>query len=213
MTIAIVKDMRGRFGISRDQGDRPTCIAFAVSDSHAAARGEIDPLSVEHLYYHAVRRSPNLDPNAGVTFAEILTALRDDGQCLELGWPYLDVLPSDLRQWTPPATAQPVFTRDSERPVTSVDAIVESLNNDRPVVIGLLLGERFYDPISGVIAVGPGDNDTTYHAVIGVAHGMLGSTRAICVRNSWGEGWGDNGYAWVTEAYLQARLFLLARLT
>ncbi|MEZ5972603.1 MAG: C1 family peptidase [Hyphomonadaceae bacterium] len=213
MTIAIVKDLRGRFGVARDQRERPTCIAFAISDAHSAVRGQTDPLSVEHLYYHAVQRSAKPDPDAGVTFADILTALRDDGQCAEPGWPYLDVLPSDIAQWTPPATAQPLFTRDSERPATSVDAIIENLDNDRAVVVGLRLGERFYDPVSGVIDVGPDDNDTTYHAVIGVGYGTMGAKRAIYVRNSWGEDWGENGYAWVTEEYLDARLFLLARLT
>lgn len=198
--------------MSRDQGKRPTCVAFAVSDAHLVARGGVEPLSVEHLFYNAVLRSAKPNPKAGVTLTTILGALRDDGQCQENRWPYLDCLPLDLTAWVPPANVQPVFMHGSEIRSTNVDTIVEDLDDDRPSIITLLLGERFYKPISGVIDIGPNDNDTAYHAVIGVGHGKHAAGRAIIVRNSWGESWGENGYAWVTEAYLRSRLRHVARL-
>ena len=34
--IAVECDLGSLFGAARDQGDRPTCLAFAASDAHAA---------------------------------------------------------------------------------------------------------------------------------------------------------------------------------
>lgn len=56
-TIAIAVDLRGHFGPVRDQGDRPTCLAFAASDSHAGLRPGWAPLSCEFAFYHAQRRA------------------------------------------------------------------------------------------------------------------------------------------------------------
>lgn len=55
--IIVRRDLRGRFGAARDQGGRETCLAFALSDTHAAARGlPWSPLSCEYLFYHAKQR-------------------------------------------------------------------------------------------------------------------------------------------------------------
>src|SRR5258708_38222177 len=51
--IKIAKDLRSMFGPVRDQGQRPTCLAFAASDLHAAVRGAWAPLSCEYIFYHA----------------------------------------------------------------------------------------------------------------------------------------------------------------
>ncbi len=40
-------DMRSLFGPSRNQGPRPTCMAFAASDTHAALRTGWPPLSCD----------------------------------------------------------------------------------------------------------------------------------------------------------------------
>ena len=37
--ITVRQDLRDRFGPARDQGARATCLAFAMSDTHAAMRG------------------------------------------------------------------------------------------------------------------------------------------------------------------------------
>ena len=108
MAIMTLRDLRRQFGPARNQGSRPTCIAFAFSDGHAAARGEPEPLSAEHLYYHAVQRTAGRDPHDGVAMPTCIAALGADGQSAEAGWPYIDPL-TDLSSWTPPASATPVF--------------------------------------------------------------------------------------------------------
>lgn len=210
MAITVLKDLRQTLGPARDQGSRPTCISFAVSDAHAIARGPYDALSAEHLYFHAVSRTPGGDPHSGVTLTAILEGLRHDGQCIEVGWPYLDPLPADPKLWTPPATATPVFRRGTAPIGRVIDELIATVDADKPVVITLLLGVRFHTPVSGIIEPGPGDADTDYHAVLAVGHGRDGTRRYILVRNSWGSGWGLAGHAWIAVEYLEPRLYQAA---
>ena len=58
--IKILVDLRNNLGPARDQDPRPTCMAFAASDAHAAARDGWEPLSTEWAYYHALKRDGGL---------------------------------------------------------------------------------------------------------------------------------------------------------
>ena len=211
MAIEMLCDLRQQLGPARNQGSRPTCIAFAFSDGHAAVRQVLEPLSTEHLYYNAVQRTPGRDPNGGVNMPTCIAALRCDGQCVEGGWPYLEAVPAG-EQWSPPATATPSYTRLSQTFSNSVVAIAAELDAARPVVVALLLGERFYMPgPDGAIVPGPGDADTDYHALLAVGHGRDETQTYLLVRNSWGAEWGLEGHAWVAAPYLEPRLYALAR--
>jgi hypothetical protein len=140
-----------------------------------------------------------------------IAALAGDGQSAEAGWPYLDPL-TDIAAWTPPASANPVFRRRSEPAGVSIDGIVDELDAERPVVVALLLGERFYGPApDGRVVPGLGDPDIDYHAVLAVGHGREGTEPFILVRNSWGAEWGLDGHAWLAATYLRPRLYALAR--
>jgi hypothetical protein len=209
----VLQDLRGRFGLTRDQGDRPTCIAFAVTDTHGAARSGTTPLSTEHLYYHAIQRTPGRDPEGGVSLPTILAALEADGQCSESGWTYLKTLPSDIATWKPPASATPVFKRQALAKSTKVSKVIEELDSGSPVILTLLLGLRFYDPVNGVVSSGPNDIDTDYHALVAVGHGAVGAQSLVLVRNSWGKEWGTDGHAWIAADYLEPRLHGVATLS
>jgi len=206
MSIDIIKDLRPLFGGARNQGDRPTCVAFAFSDTHAALRDSTEDMSAEHLHYHSVKRDPsgNFEEAAIPFFA--MQALQHDGQCVEAGWPYLEVLPTDLKVYRPPPTATPAYRRKAEICDPKIDHLVDALDNNRPAILTLLLGQRFYEPQHGIVLPGPDDDDTDYHAVVAVGYGEKGAERAILIRNSWGNDWGENGYAWLTEPYLVPRL-------
>ena len=112
MTVVIKSDLRGLFGPARDQGRRPTCLAFAASDAHAALRTPWAALSCEFAFYHAQRRAGRA-PTTGALLPAMLTALRLDGQPIESAWPYLDTLPSDLGDYGPPFNPE-VYRRKGE---------------------------------------------------------------------------------------------------
>jgi len=115
MSVSVQIDLRTKFGPARDQKRRPTCIAFAASDAHAAQRmNPFQPLSVEYAFYHASLKRTAFDPHSGVGMSDILAAVENDGQPEENGWPYLDQLPADITHYKPPADVGPVYRRGSQ---------------------------------------------------------------------------------------------------
>ncbi|CDX12606.1 putative protease [Mesorhizobium plurifarium] len=206
---SLTHDLRSMFGDVRDQGVRPTCLAFAVSDCHAAVRDGWTPLSAEFVFYHAQRRA-GLPPSEGSSLLHTLEAIRDDGQPPETSWPYLGDLPADLNHWGPPAVATKYF-RNFDRSPGSFDEILANLMRGSPTVMVLYIGEAFYSPDGqGVVVSYPGEKDVIRHAVIAVGAGTIGGRRALLLRNSWGRLWGLDGHAWVTEDYIIQRLRRIA---
>lgn len=215
MEISIVRDMRAAFGLARNQGIRPTCLAFAASDAHAVVRGPWVPLSSEFAFYHAQRRSKR-PPHQGAVLSKMLEVLNEDGQPIESEWPYLASVPSDLASWQPPAGITQVYRRLGDIETATVDEIVRRLDEGRAVLATMMLSDSFYLPANdGVVDVVPGEgpDPTRRHAVVAAGHGIRNGERLILVRNSWGEDWGVGGYGWLTESFLQPRLMRVAALT
>lgn len=99
--ITISVDLRASFGAARNQGSRPTCLAFAASDAHAALREGWVPLSCEYAFFQAQRHAGRM-PSTGALLSSMLEALRKNGQPQESGWPYLSATPADPASWLPP---------------------------------------------------------------------------------------------------------------
>jgi hypothetical protein len=83
------------------------------------------------------------------------------------------------------------------------------------VIILLTLSRAFYSPNAQAI-VHPSSGEVPElarrHAVVGIGHGSVDDHRAILIRNSWGLKWGDAGHAWLTEPFLEPRIFAAATL-
>src|SRR3989344_2785696 len=213
--IDIVRDLRPLFGPARDQGARPTCLAFAASDTHAGLRDGWAPLSWEFAF-HAAQKRAGRPPTSGALLSTRLDALRLDGQPDEKGWPYLAAVPADHRLWTPPATVGPLYGRNGQRDGTDLSSILAALDRDTPVLMLTMLSRSFFQP-RGDGVVDPANDElpepAQRHAVVAVGHGTVDGTPAILIRNSWGPGWGLEGHAWLTERFLAPRLFATANLT
>jgi hypothetical protein len=207
MNISLVCDLRGKFGSIRDQQLRPTCMAFAITDTHGSICAPFDILSVEYLFYHAVQLMPARDPRSGVSPHAGGEALRIHGQPQEKVWPYQTVPPADLASWQPPANC-PVAKQTLLAHDLSFDEICSSLNSGKPVILCLELSESFYVPLpNGVVEQRAADPKTGDHAVIAVGHGHIATERCLLIRNSWGDAWGIGGHAFLEEGYLRGRLF------
>ncbi len=213
MAVQVLRDLRGQFGDARDQDQRPTCLAFAASDAHAALRSPWEPLSVEFAFHHAQRRAGR-SPSVGATLPAMLCALQEDGQPAETGCPYLTVVPSN---WKPAANVGPVFRRQGENGGNTVGEIIAQLDTGHPVLVLMTLSSAFDFAASagGIVDQQAGEAPDPHrrHAVVAAGHGLLPGKRVVLVRNSWGEEWGDRGYAWLTEAYLAPRVFRIVILT
>lgn len=208
-------DLRSLFGPSRNQGSRPTCLAFAASDAHAALRGRWTPLSCEYAFYHAQRRA-NRAPSDGALLSSMLDALRIDGQPAESGWPYLATTPIVAASWSPPDAVGPLFGRAGGKFSPTIEDIIAELDRGRPVITLTMLSRSFYRPSPQAVIHpenGEAPEPARRHAVVAVGHGRVGSHRAILARNSWGPQWGDHGYGWLTETFLGPRIFAAAVLT
>jgi len=215
MTIAIMCDLRSMFGLVRNQGDRPTCLAFAASDSHAALRDGWEPLSCEFAFYHSQRRSGR-SPHVGATLSAMLDTLRADGQPVEPEWPYLLAVPNDLDAWAPPENIGALYRRAGERRSKDFGEIIALLDDGRPALLLMMLSDAFYVPdLRGVVVapMGEGPDPQRRHAVVAVAHGIVSNERAVLVRNSWGSDWGIRGHAWLSEVFLTPRLIRVVLLT
>lgn len=214
MSVAVSVDLRDNFGPVRDQGARPTCLAFAASDAHAGLREGWDPLSCEYVFYHAQQRSGR-PPTKGAFLGDMLATLASEGQPEEQGWPYLPVLPTDLSLYRPPTVVGALYGREGEQPRQDLDLIRGALNQERPAIVLSTLTRRFFRPPSdGVVVHDDGDQvfPAPRHAVVAVGYGDHFGQPVILIRNSWGAKWGMAGHIWLAEDYLRRHMYGLALL-
>jgi hypothetical protein len=205
--VSIVKDLRKKFGGARDQNDRPTCLAFAASDCHSFALGNKDFLSVEYVYFKAIKHDPNRNAHSGTKLLPMSKALESDGQPIETDWPYLVSLPADLAKWLPPKKVGKVYCRKLSKLKATADDVCGHLDSDRPALLVIAISERFHQsPADAIIRFDKKDRDTGLHAVVAVGHAKSATGRLILIRNSWGDAWCDKGHAWLEEEYLDNRL-------
>jgi hypothetical protein len=212
MPIIVTVDLRHRFGPARDQGQRPTCLAFATSDAHASLRQEWEPLSCEYLFFKAQGRAGK-PPTAGASLVTMLDALRFDGQPAEVDWPYLLESPNELSDWLPPDPVGPLYRRNGKRDEGNLSVLRKYLDAGVPIILMSYLSASFYRPTEEAVVAPAADevpDHNARHAVIAVGYGSWNGQIAILVRNSWGANWGEKGYAWLTEAFLASRLFCAA---
>lgn len=213
MTLDVLQDLRSGLGPVRDQGRRPTCLSFAASAVHEQARGDLDPLCVEWLFYHAAQRA-GTGPADGTTMPDTCHVLQALGQPFELIWPY-GGMPAAGITWRPPLDAAPLFRCGTKGAGTDLSQIRQVLDRGKPVVLALFVSGAFTAAATwlraGTEIILPDDREPIDrqrgHAVVAVGRGRLGSEDLFLVRNSWGRSWGIEGHAWVRESYLSRRLF------
>lgn len=204
--ILVQHDMRHRFGPARDQGARPTCMAFAASDAHAGTREPWGPLSCEYLYFHATQRE-GAPPEVGIGLSAVCEALEQDGQPVEAAWPYLPALPADVSAWRPPADVGHVYYRSSQIIGSAFSDAWALVASGNPALIVTTISDAFYMPdAAGVVDSNEPVDPARRHAVVATATGEDRNSRYLFVRNSWGESWGMSGNAWLAEEYAAPRI-------
>jgi hypothetical protein len=195
-----MRDIRQLLHPVRDQGDRETCLSMAMSDGHRACVDAAPCLAADFLHFHAAAVA-GVSVNDAVPVSAAMLALETDGQPAETECPYSPQARDG--GWKPTIPAGAVW-----RHLTGAmqddfwDVTVKCLDQGRPVVLVLDVDDAFFDPVGGVVE-GAQDPPRACHAVVAIAHAL--KPARVLVRNSWGVEWGDDGYAWLSSAYVAAR--------
>jgi C1A family cysteine protease len=186
----------------RDQGQRGTCVAFAVTAGHEVSRGPAsnpDDLSEEALYWGCKRTDGNW--HAGTPFTSAQTAIRRWGQPLEAQWSYNHGQADGVEIKLPAGMNTNGWFRSGLRRVSVAVADVQTfLAAGTPVILGLRVFDTLFRPAKDgrVQDPPPRAPQRGLHAVLAVGH----EPGAILIRNSWGAGWAIGGYGWITDTYV-----------
>lgn len=207
--VQILADLRNEMEAIRDQGRRPTCLAFATSGVHRWAHAHNVELCAEWLYYFAVRQDAG-SIDGGATLTATREVLISKGQPDELFWPYTNQEPN-RSTWCPPIGDPNVRTCESGSRLGNPDIWRKELESGVPIVVGIMISDvwALTPNFIGGEAVFPEDTDSLErangHAVVLVGHGLVQGHPYFLVRNSWGLNWGWGGHGWISEKYLVRR--------
>lgn len=199
MTAAVACTIEDQFGPVRDQGPRPTCLAFALSALNQHTSSAPGYLSVEYLYRQALSGGACTD---GLTLDRGLASV-SKGQPEEHEAPYETaepVLPVTVPV-LPAATT--LYSAALNQHALDLAAIERTLRAGQPVGLGIRVTRSFTQPSNGVIAFEADVFPGAAHAVVVVGLGTIGSDCHLRIRNSWGPQWGDAGHAWLPWSYVQ----------
>lgn len=191
-----------KFGAARHQGMRLTCLAFAASDLNWMAAGAPDALSPEFLYQQAGAATPNWQAGEGLYLAPTLAAAGKPGQPLEIHFPYQAASPAATLAPTPPKDAQ-MYSSELTQFVPTGDDVIQKIRDGHAVGLIVESTLTLFYPVDGVIAFSPDIIQDRVHAVLAVGVGESpGGVPHVLIRNSWGEAWGELGYAWLPKEYI-----------
>lgn len=192
-------DLRRATQLIKDQGDRPTCLAFSLTAVHELSCDDADiDLSEEALVWGAAKMDPSVAE--GCTFVAGARALQSLGQPEETAWPYSQLRPKAR------------FNRDDWQRVElveveiSVESIRSCLADGRAVAIGVPVSAGLLLPTDGwITSPDSGEVIADYHALTIV--GYDDASQRLIVRNSWADRWAHDGYGYL--AYSEVDTFIL----
>jgi C1A family cysteine protease len=201
-------DLRSELFPVADQGQRGTCLAFAMTSAHEQARwsdASSEDLCVETLYWAALAHMtpPATADDDGLTLDAATRALADHGQGVEAEWPYDSTRDAFTSGYAPPASAlEQLRTCSCIEVPTTAEAVRCEFESGRVVMVGIDVWPAFQladASTKTVPAPGLGELLGFGHAVLVVGCDEQGR---LLVRNSWGEDWAQAGYGWIDESFV-----------
>lgn len=203
-------DLTSKFPPIGNQGQLGTCVAWATGYNNKTYLDGVDKnLSPSELQSTINQYSPtdlffSIDPskrscNNGTNFDDAFNVLISRGVNTLATVPYDEICRTNSPGNSATASANRI--KNFRRIQGSVNEIKEYLAQGTPVVIGAMVNREFQQ-LRGAAVL----NNLNYsgdeggHAM--VIAGYDDSKSAFRVVNSWGYGWGDNGYIWIGYDFL-----------
>lgn len=200
-------DLRKSCSKVEDQGTLGSCTANALAGNIELLDKLIDgaytDVSRIFLYYNERAMEGTISEDAGAMIRDGIKTLAKDGICAETLCPY------DIEAFT--RKPLPEAYEDAKKHlitsymrITTLNEMLVCLSDGYPFVFGMDLYESFEsDKISKTGKVPMPKDGEEYlggHAVMAVGYNLI--TKQFIVRNSWGEGWGREGYFTIPFDYL-----------
>lgn len=196
-------DLRDKCSPIVDQGQLGSCTANAMASGlreYLLLRSgqAYTPLSRLYLYWHERLIEGTLNEDAGAQIRDGMKVLQKLGVCPESDYPY------EIEHFKdkPSATAEQnaaLYRIGEYHRVASLSLLKAALAQGLPVVLGFAVFESFESKEvaeTGVVPLPDAEREGMLggHAVLAV--GYDDEHQHVMVRNSWGEGWGDQGYCY-----------------
>lgn len=162
-----------------------------------------EDLSRLFIYYNTRVIENTVELDNGATIRNAIKALADVGTCREDMWPYV---PDQFA--TKPNQAcydyAKVHTIADYSRIATFQDMIRCLAAGYPFAFGFQVYSEFEGPLVAQTGVLNLPNPTEYccggHAVLAVGYDM--DKCIVIVRNSWGSGWGQDGYFTMPFAYI-----------
>ncbi len=206
-------DLREDWWPVADQGSTGSCVGWASGDSvirwHMTKAGLIDQderISVRYLWMASkemdefTRFPTTFIENEGTSLKSALEVARKFGVVLEDVLPFGggSLYPNDMETFFTIAARRKIVSYYNLK--TDQGAWREWLANHGPILTRLIVDSTWYEAAAtkGNLDVYKPETACGGHAIALVGYRADGS---FIVRNSWGEAWGDKGFAYASEAY------------
>lgn len=204
-----VIDLRKNCPPIYDQGQLGSCTANAICAAfeynQIVNNRKNNRTSRLFLYYLERVQENTINEDSGATLRTGVQCIYKQGVCNESNWPYLI---QKFKERPPNKCYKEALSNrvtSYVRVPQMLDQLRSFLNQGFPIVFGFAVYESFESQRvarTGIVPYPDTKNEALLggHAVMIVGHSAI--TKRFLVRNSWGTGWGQNGYFEMTEAYV-----------
>jgi len=207
---------RNQMSKVKNQGNVQSCAAFAATaivEFQKRKRAEVAheyDLSEALLYEistYETNQTPSSCREAGRYFLDIINALKSFGVPREDCHPYERVCkdpPSKFGEESPLWCKRwdELSSLNKIKDAVAIDTLdLKALKNAiyvAPVLAGMIVFADFFSYSGGVYEHPPSEGESIagFHAIVLI--GYDDNKKALELRNSWGEDWGEGGYAWMS---------------
>lgn len=191
-----------------------SCVANSATAALSILLGlqgkPVIPLSRLFLYYNArvIDSTTNID--LGCFIPNCFNTLSTLGVCPETIWDFKESM-----VFKQPNIKAYKYGNDNKINAyyritgNRVDEIVSAINASHPIVFGTAVNRNFCDNTfnnKDYIVSTPLGNTVGNHSMLIVGYKIVDGNTLFRIRNSWSKGWGEQGYCWFDESYINSYL-------